>query len=706
MSRTRLVALLLVLGTLAVYLQVARYGFSTFDDGDYVNANGMVYHGLTWVGIKWAFTSWYASNWHPLTWMSHMIDCQLFGLNPGPQHVINVLFHVLNALLVFVLLRRWLADDWIPAIVAALFAWHPMHVESVAWISERKDVLSTFFALLALLSYTRYARQGSTVHSPQSAVRRDRATVDRGPWTRDYSFALLFFVCALLSKPMYVTLPCVLLLLDYWPLDRRSKMGDGRWILEKLPFFALSAASCVITFLVQRKGGAVSTSISFGARVANAIVSHVHYILDMFWPTRLSVLYPHPGTWPTWEIVASAALLLLITVGVLFSARKHPYLSVGWFWYLGILVPAIGFVQVGIQCRADRYTYLPLIGLFIMVVWGSSDLLLYFKSAQAGSLSPSDGARGSVIPARPLNSGPSIAFISSLCLFALAACALITSRQIGYWRNSETLFRRAVQVTDKNYLAYNNLGYYLSNRGEIAEAMENYRKALEIKPDYEDAHNNLGYAYANQKKYPEASAEYEIALRIRPNHPEVHNNLGNALADIGRVDEAIAHYNITLKQKPEHADAHNNLGVALSMKGRYAEAIEHFHAALRYKPSDASAHSNLGNAYAIQGKFDLAIPEYQRAIAMNPKDSQAHNNLANCLSSQGKLDEAISEYNEALKMKPNDPEVHFNLAMALARQGNRQEAIKQYSEALRLKPDYVEAQNQLRALTTEPHNPP
>jgi tetratricopeptide (TPR) repeat protein len=696
-----LLCLLLAAVTFTVYLPALRNDFVNYDDSDYVTSNSHVQSGLKWENIQWAFTTGHASNWHPITWLSHMLDCQLFGQKAAMHHLVSVLFHVANTVLLFALLNGITGAVWRSALVAALFALHPLHVESVAWASERKDVLSGFFFFLALIAYSLRFRSRLT-HSSFIA-----STAGAHASHVFYILALLLFAFGLMSKPMLVTVPFVLLLLDYWPLGRFQlstlKLQPPtflRLLVEKIPFFALCIASSVVTFIVQRHGGAVSTTISFGARVENAIVSYVHYILDLFWPNKLSVLYPHPGTWPILQVAASGIFLLIVTGAVLLSVRKHSYLSFGWFWFIGMLVPAIGFIQVGIQCRADRYTYLPLIGLFVMLAWGLTSLLTHFSVATAdNSLSPSDGVRGkNSTVQQQLSISPQLVFVTGLSLFSLAACTIVTSRQIGYWRNSETLFRRAVQVTDKNYLAYNNLGFYLSNRGEVSEAMENYRKAIEIKRDYEDAHNNLGYAYANQKKYPEAIAEYEIALRIRPNHPEVHNNLGNALADIGRVDEAIEHYRITLQQKPDHADAHNNLGVALSMKGRYTEAIEHFHAALRYKPSDASAHGNLGNAYAIQGKFDLALPEYQQALEMNPKDSQAHNNLANCLSSQGKLDEAISQYNSALAIKSNDPEVHYNLGMALSRQGKRQEALSHYSEAVRLKPDYAEAQAQLRAL--------
>ena len=338
-------------------------------------------------------------------------------------------------------------------------------------------------------------------------------------------------------------------------------------------------------------------------------------------------------------MIASAGLLLAIFAAVLLLARKRPYLAVGWLWFCGTLVPVIGLVQVGIQSMADRYTYVPLIGLFIMLVWGIDDL----------------------IPARPWR-GSALAIGAALLL---AACALLTERQIRFWRDSEALFRHAVQVTRDNYLAYNNLGFYLSGQGRTAEAMENYRLSLKINPAYEDALNNLGYALAGQKKYAEAIPLYEAALRIRPNHAEVHNNLGNALSETGKIDEAIQHYLIVLQQKPDHADAHNNLGIALAMKGKLDEAIPHFHEAIRCKPSYASAHSNLGNALAVQHKLDEAIKEYQESLRLKPDDAQAHNNLGNALAEQGKVEEAIGHYREALRLNTDNPEAHFNLALAL-----------------------------------------
>ncbi len=754
-----LVSVLLALVMLVVFLPVRHHDFVNYDDSDYVTANAHVQSGLKWENVAWAFQTGHASNWHPLTWLSHMLDCQLFGQRAGAQHLASVGFHIANTLLLFVLLRRMTGTLGRSACVAALFALHPLHVESVAWVSERKDVLSALFFLLTLGAYVRYAQQ-SQVSSLQSQVfkqyqvsslessaslksqisslksgnsvrgGRDKSgprkleRLETEDWRLEtgvkiqnpesriqypawfyYALALVCFAFGLMSKPMLVTTPFVLVLLDYWPLRRsaecrmqNAKSGQPGMLLhpskfkiknlklniclpllrEKLPFFALSVVSSVITFVVQRKGGAVSTALSLDARVANAVVSYVRYIGKLLCPLNLSVLYPHPGHWPVWQVAASAALLLAVSGAVLALARRRPYLVVGWLWFIGMLVPVIGLVQVGIQSMADRYMYVPVIGLLLMLVWGVAD----------------------VLPERPWR-------VEALTLgsgLALAACAFLTAGQLQHWQNSETLFRHAVEVTPNNYLAYNNLGYYLSGQGRVEEAMDNYRLSLKINPTYEDALNNLGYALAGQKKYAEAIPYYEAALRTRPNHVEVHNNFGNALSELGRLDEAIAHYLFVLKEKPDHADAHNNLGIALAMQGKLEEAIRQFHEAIRFKPDDASAHSNLGNALAAQRKFDEAIKEYRESLRLKPDDAQAHNNLANALAEQGRTEEAVRHYTEALRLNANNPEAHYNLGTALLRQGNRAEAVVHYQEAVRLKPDYTEARRQLEALAAPARN--
>jgi tetratricopeptide (TPR) repeat protein len=697
---------LLFLATALLYLPIGRNDFVNYDDPDYVTSNAQVQSGFSRTSLIWAFTTGAASNWHPLTWLSHMLDWQLFGDKAGGHHLVSIAFHAVNAALLFLVWRRLTGAHWQSALVAALFAWHPLHVESVAWASERKDVLSAFFFLLTLGAYARYAHSRSLpvpsvsggskneMVGAKSKARRAETTITEPARTNAawsyYFLALGLYALGLLSKPMLVTTPFVLLLLDYWPLARialaespqsgpdggnRPTLGSG-WaglVLEKMPFFALSIASSIVTFNVQKHGGAVSTSITVGARLANAVVSYVRYIVKMLWPVDLSVLYPHPGSWPVWAVILSCAILLLISAGVLIGARRRPYLVTGWLWFLGMMVPVIGLVQVGIQSMADRYTYLPMIGLFVIIVWGLSELP----------------------PLRAEYRKLAVPFTTMV----LVLCVSITERQLGFWRNSETLFKRATQVTTRNYLAHNNLGFWFSNQGRMAEAMEEYEKSLKINPNYEDALNNMGYALANLKRYPEAIGYYLAALRVHPDHAEVHNNLGNALSETGQIEEAMKHYRATLKQVPTHANAHNNLGIALAMQGKLDEAIPHFEAAIRTNPKYASAHSNLGNALAAQHKIAEAVKEYQEAIRLQPGDSQSHNNLGNGYAEQGRLDEAITQYSEALRLNTNNPEAHYNLGLALGRQGKRQDAVEHFSAALRLKPDYADARTQLNALT-------
>src|ERR1035441_4436802 len=671
LRRPGFICLALAMTTLAVFMPVAWQGFVNYDDSDYVTENAHVQSGLEFRRVLFRSKTGHASNWHPLTWLSHMVDCQLFGVKAGGPHLVSVGFHIANTLLLFLLLRRMTGALWRSALVAALFALHPLHVESVAWASERKDVLSAFFFLLTIWAYVRHVEVQSPTSKVQSQATRNtqHATPTTLHATRYYVLSLLFFALGLMSKPMLVTMPFVLLLIDYWPLHRpgatsleSQPVAGLLLLLEKVPFFVLSVASSVITFLVQRKGGAVSTALTFGERVANALVSYVRYIGKTFWPKNLSILYPHPGHWPAWQVMVSAGLLLAVSAAVILMARRRPYLAVGWLWFCGTLIPVIGLIQVGIQSMADRYTYVPLIGLFIMLAWGIDELM----------------------PARPWR-------CSALAIGAallLTACGFLTERQIPFLRD--------------NSMAYNNPGYYLNNQGRTAEAMENYRLSLKINPAYEDALNNLGYALAGQKKYAEAIPLYEAALRVRPRHAEVHNNLGNALSETGKIDEAIQHYLIALQEKPDHADAHNNLGIALAMKGRLDEAIPHFHEAIRCKPNYASAHSNLGNALAVQHKLDEAIKEYQESLRLKPDDAQAHNNLGNALAEQGKVEAAIEHYGQALRLNADNPEAHFNLALALLRQGKRDEATAHLREALRLKPDYAEAQAQLKSMLGRP----
>jgi protein O-mannosyl-transferase len=701
-SRISLLSLALALVTLLVFLSAVRCGFVDYDDGDYVTGNAQVQAGLTWAGVNWAFTTGHASNWHPLTWLSHLLDVRLYGLTAAGHHLTSVALHATNAGLAFLLLLRLTGATWRSLIVAALFALHPLRVESVAWVSERKDVLSFFFGLLAMLAYVCHARKRETRNAKPG-------TSDSTVWTA-YALALLCFALSLMSKPMFVTLPFLLLLLDYWPLMRsqkcevRSAKSPHAWgslVVEKLPFFGIAAASCAVTFLVQREGGAVASvaGLPFGARIENTFVSYARYLFKTIWPVDLATLYPHPGHWPLWQVAGAALLLAGISILVILRRRAWPFAFVGWFWFVGTLVPVIGLVQVGIQSMADRYMYLPSVGLLMAAVWLAHEAAArHSRTGRSADLqvraelelrAPGKSSRNA--PMKPAGVALAVGCV-------IVACVGLTWRQIGYWNNTETLFSRAVAVTKDNYLAYNNLGFYLANHGRWAEAMTNYQASIRIKPDYEDALNNLGHALAEQNRNAEALPFYEAALRINPSHVEVNNNYGNALSNLGRLDEAIAHYEIALREKPEHADAHGNLGVALAMKGRLDEAVPHLRESIRRRPNHAGAHSNLGNALAVARQLDEAMAEYRVALKLKPDDAQAHNNLGNVLAEKGQLPEAAEHYRRALELNANNPEANFNLGMVRLRQGDREAAARHFREALRLKPDYGDAQKQLQAL--------
>jgi tetratricopeptide (TPR) repeat protein len=652
---TALGCVVLAAVTLAVFWGARQCQFVNYDDPDYVTSNQEIQHGLTALSVRWTFQTGAASNWHPLTWLSHLADVQLYGMDPAGHHLTSILLHAINGALLFLILRSMSGAYWRSLVVAALFALHPLRVESVVWVSERKDVLSTLFWMLTVWAYLRYAEEFK---------------VPCSKFKVHYALALLFFVLGLMCKPMLVTLPFVLLLLDYWPLQRLQR-GAVRLITEKIPFFVLAAASSVVTFLVQRRGGAVTSlaGVPMGARVGNAFVSYVRYLAKIFWPARLSPLYPHPGYWSWWKIAGAALLLAAITACVLRRARPQPYLPVGWFWFVVMLAPTIGLLQVGIQSMADRYSYVASVGVFIMLVWGAYDWM-----------------------------GTRRCLLGTAAALAVGACAILTPRQVAYWRTSETLFLHAVEVTDNNYLAYNNLGFDLSNRGETERSMVYFQKSLEINSNYDEAHNNLGYALAALGRYKEATNEYIKALSLNPHLTEAHNNLGIALGDLGLSDAGIHEYQVALKENPRHASAHNNYGVALAMQGKLDDAIAQFRLAVTCQENYLSAHSDLGNALAIKGDLAGAIREYEFCLKLDPKDAQAHNNLGNALFQQGKLEEAAAQYRLALNLKPENPEAHFNLGYCLAKQSRRTEAEEQYTLALQQRPNYPEARRQLETL--------
>ena len=622
-----LLAAALALVTLALYWPALRCGFINYDDNDYVTANIHVQNGLTWDGFQWAFLNPVSSNWHPLTMLSHMLDCQIFGLAPWGHHLTSVLLHALNGVLVFILLRQMTGAIGRSLLVAALFAVHPLRVESVAWVAERKDVLSSAFGLLALIFYGRYAR-------PEIENRKSKI--------KNYCLSFLCLALGLMSKAMLVTWPFVLLLLDFWPLGRFQRSGIWRLVREKIPFFALAAAMSVVTFLVQQHGGAMSAGdhIPFGARCGNAMVSYWGYLEKIFWPADLAVFYPYPGYWPPTRVLLAGAAILGVS-GLLFVRwRRQPFLLMGWLWFAGTLVPVIGLVQVGEQAMADRYTYLPSLGILILMVWGAGDLTRRWRP-----------------PARSL---------SVAGLAAVALCLVLTRQQLGCWRDSETLFRHALAVTKNNYIALNNLGTTLSDQGEIDEAIRQFQEAIRLRPNNGAAHNNLGAAFGRKGMAVEAIGQYREAIRLKPNNVTTRCNLGIVLFESGQFELAISQYQAALHLKPDDADIHYNLGAVLAANGQVDSAIQHFQEAIRLRPDYAEARYNLALALNLKGRVDEAIVQYQAALRLKPDYAEAHNNLGSALGGQGRFAEAILHFQAALRLQPDYAQARDNLMQALA----------------------------------------
>jgi len=622
------VGLLLVILTLAVYWQVAGFDFINFDDPVYLTENPHLRSGLSAESLSWAFTSVYAANWHPLTWLSHMLDVALFGMNAGRHHVVSLQLHVLNTLLLFFVLRSMTGARWRSAAVAALFALHPLHVESVVWLSERKDVLSTFFWMLMLAAYNGYVK---------------RPAIGR------YLAVCLCLGLGLMAKPMLVTAPLVLLILDYWPLGRlraSDSAGASRMstkelltlVWEKIPLFILSLASAAVTLFAQHGGGAVSNKVKPVFRLANAVVAYTVYIRKMIWPADLAVIYPYPEKLHIWQIAAAGTFLVCISVLVWQGRTRRPYLVSGWLWYLMTLVPVIGLIQVGPQAMADRYTYVPLIGLFVAIVW------------QAASLVHRSRFRGAVLAA------------GVLLLPLLMAATWV---QAGYWKDSATLFERALRVTAHNFLAHNNLGVALQHRGKLAEAIRQYTDTLRINPKFAKAHANLGFVLAQQGRLDEAVGHYLKAIEIDPRDAAACSNLGQALESQGKIDAAARYYLEALQIDPNHAPAQNNYGNILLRRGRTAEAVEHYLLAVQAEPNK-EAHYNLGNIFFSQGKVEQAAVHYRAALQVDASFSMAHNNLGVALARQGRAEAAIFELRAALRTDPDNADARKNLERLLA----------------------------------------
>jgi protein O-mannosyl-transferase len=629
-AQTRWICWALLLVTLVLFAPVRTHEFVNYDDPSYVTENTHVNRGLTKEGLVWAFTELRGEStyWHPITWMSHMLDCELFGLNPGGHHLVNVFVHALNAVLLFLVLQRMTGALWQSAMVAALFAWHPLQVDSVAWVAERKNLLSALFWILAMAAYVRYARN---------------------PRVTSYLLVLASYVAGLMCKPILVVLPCALLLLDFWPLKRwpgAQSPGATRslrnLLLEKIPFFVLGAISSYITIQAHQELGSLgAASGPFSHRLANALVSYARYLKKVFWPDDLCVFYPYPDQWPITVVASSALLLLALTGFALWKARRAPYLFVGWFWFLGVLVPYIGLVQAGLQSMADRFVYLPIIGIFIAAVWSISD----FLSPHASRIRP--------FPHFSL---------SPFLLIVLAACAVMTWRQLSYWHNSITLFTRALAVTTNNAPAHINLGVALETEGRTDEALLHYQEAL----------------------------------RINPGHPQVHNNIGNILSAMGRANDAIAAYERALELRPGVALVHNNLGLALAAQARFDEAAVQYHEALRLRPSDPEPHLLLARLSLAQGKPQEAIEHSQAALRLNPDHAKALTYLARLRAASENATirngpQAVEMAERAVQLTAGQQPLALDvLAMAYAEIGRFEDAARVAQQAL----EYLTAASQ------------
>ncbi|MGA9772298.1 MAG: tetratricopeptide repeat protein [Blastocatellia bacterium] len=603
-TRDLLIAATLAVVTLAVYGQVVNHQFINYDDDLYIHNNPMVIGGLTLKGIGWAFTTFHAGNWHPLTWLSHMLDSQLFGLSAGGHLIMNALIHVANTVLLYLFLKRVTRASWQSALVAALFALHPMHVESVAWAAERKDTLSTFFGLLTLLAYARYTESIS--------------------WRR-YALVALALALGLMTKPMLVTWPFVLLLLDWWPLGRLEwKPADGikrlskallPFVREKIPLFGLVAVSMVVTYLAQLRGGAVQGLVEepLSMRLANMLVSYAKYVLLTFWPVNLGVYYPFsPARLPAWQPVAAFIFLAFITIIAARQAARRPYLIVGWLWFLGTLVPVIGLVQVGGQAMADRYHYIPSIGLFIALVFATADFLVARRTSRA--------------------------VMAAIATVVLLIMGTLTWRQTGLWRDSVTLFTHTLSITSDNLPMEYNLGYVLGRQGKSDEAVAHFNEALRISPDFYDALINLGITLADQGKVADALRYYEQALRVEPNSGK----------------------------------AHTQMAIALARQEKMREAMPHFYKAVELAPNDADVHMNLGRALALQGKRQEALEQLNESLRLNPNSAETHNNIGLVMLAEGRLEESLSYFSNALRLKPDMAVARENLKRAQAEINARQ----------------------------------
>ncbi len=682
------ICLVLTIAIVAVYSQVGGFDFINFDDPRYILENNRVRQGITLEGIQWAFKTVYASNWHPLTWISHMLDVEIFGLNPGMHHVMNVIFHVINTILLFFILEEMTGARWRSLAVAALFALHPLHVESVAWVSERKDVLSTLFWMLTMAGYLWYIKRP-------------------GLWR--YLVVALCFILGLLAKPMLVTLPFVLLLMDFWPLKRLSipmtnpgdaarkgsttakgrvgttgpsgaapdgaqgvspvgRMATGLILAEKMPLIVLSLLSCAVTYYAQQKGGAVSSeeTLSLSLRIPNMITSYAAYLGKALWPSGLAFFYPlKVSAFFSSRVLLSLSILLAITALALAAIRRFPYLAVGWFWYLGTLVPVIGLVQVGSQSMADRYTYIPLIGIFIMAAWGLADI-----------------AQGRAYGRRALGAA---------CVATLVLLIFLSRSQASTWKDSETLLRHALSVTVDNVTAHNNLGMVLFEKGEVKDAIAHYQEAIRINPYYIKAYINIGEAYAKQKDMKSADAYYMAALAKDFSNAGLHAAYGGFLDNSGRTRDAILHFRRALELDPASVEICANFGNVMLKTGNYEEAVRFYMQALKLDPGNPVVYNNIGTAFIHGGNMKRAVESYQRAVELDPGFEEALQNLANARTNQARYGEIVSGLQASIQAEPTNPTLYARLGDVYHKLGEHENALKNYQKALDIQPHHIPA---------------
>jgi tetratricopeptide (TPR) repeat protein len=632
-------ALLIVV--LAVYWPVLKHGFVKYDDDKYVTDNERVTGGLTRTSVIEAFTKPHFFMWHPLTTLSHTLDCELFGLDPAGHHLVSLILHLANTLLLFWVLRKMTGSLWPSAFVTAVFALHPLQLESVAWIAERKNILSASFWLLTMGVYTAYAQRG-------------------GVWR--FLMVIIAFSLCIMTKPIAVVVPFVLLVVDYWPLGRFELGSAGgsardnsmtktvlRLLVEKIPLFVLAGVLAFATYFVSKGGGVVSglEKLRLSSRLANAVISYFVYIQKLIWPSGLAVFHPHPaGDYSRLWVAACAVLLVSITVLAVLLIRRRKYIAAGWFWHVGTLVPVIGIVQAGAQARANRYMYMTMIGLLIIIAFSVKDLVAKW---------------------------PRLKPIAAVAAVAVAAALGICTRvQLGYWKNSETLFRHALDVTRNNFVMHNNYANLLTDAGRTREAIEHFNKSLQL----------------------------------RPRSPEVHNNLGNALSDLGLLDDAIKHYKMATQFEKDFAVAHYNLAGVLSKKKLHQEAIAQYREAIRIKPKYVEAWNHLGLELAGRGQLKEAVDCYRKAIELRPNYILAHGRLALALAKLKDIDGALEHCRIVLKARPDDVEMHCNVGVLLEKKGQIEQAIEQYRRALDIDPDYARARQGLDAALAKQKNRP